>query len=55
MQDDVYLPLPDPVFFENPPTDVLPTLLGIILGLDKNIKVEDISNIKKEDLILYGI
>lgn len=54
-EGDVYIPLPDPVYFENPPEDVLPALQGIILGLDKDMKQDEISNIKKEDLIKYGI
>lgn len=37
-EGDVYLPLPDPVFFENPSKDVLPSFLGILLGLGKEIK-----------------
>lgn len=53
--EDVYLPLPKPVFFENPPSDVLPVLLGILLGLYRDIKQEDISNISKDDLLKYGI
>ena len=34
---DIYLPLPEPVFFENPPEDVLPVLMGLLLGIDKTL------------------
>lgn len=50
-----FLPLPFPVFFENAPADVLPLLMGLILGTSKKMNPEDFSNITIDDLQKNGI